>query len=575
MKVYEIDEENFDHNEPWRFEALYKSNAKGLPVVWWSGYDTEKNSIITVYGAVDGKLKTTFGKPITEGKAKRSIDEEAVVKIQRTIKTKLKGDYVTKSEYDFSSVPVPKVKAKAKAKKKEESSGRTTRVPSSYAGEDPGDDLATYEVNEEDEIDFEKSWRFTPLYKPSATGAELMWWIGFDPETDEIMSGHGQVGGKIQVSRTEVELNRSGRDMKAQALQQIRQKVVLKKRTGYRGAGEEAPTLRQPLLLGKYNPEKTKLNFPVGLEPKLDGVRAIASIGPDGKVSIRSRAGVEWHPDRKWHFEEEIALLLSFLPGSYELEGEMFGTGIIERTPLDDRKGKKKGVLLEGEWLEDDAVLSEMVFEDIVSAVKNTEVMDEIIDSLSYNIFTYTDPNLPAEFRYEDLEKAFKLFKKEGGNMDRLKLIPMVDANTKDEIWEKHLEFLDEGYEGTVIYKFANDAEEGSMAWNQSLYVDKRSANIMKYKATADGDEMHEDEGTITGFYESSGNQKGAIMFNVVTDDGIDFNVGLKGTIEYRRQLYKIGDELIGKRITYMYQAKSKNGTPRFPVGKAVRDYEE
>jgi chemotaxis protein histidine kinase CheA len=402
---------------------------------------------------------------------------------------------------------------------------------------DPGKDIPTFDIT--DKIDQSATWRFTPMYKDKLTGAMMIWWVGFDVDTNELMMAHGQVGGKIQVNRTLVELNQSNRDMKTQSLLEATQRRLEKYRSGYRGLGEEPPEIGEAMLAAKWIPEKTRLVYPVGVEPKLDGVRCLARIAKSGEVVMRSRNSVAWQAaSQKW-FEDDIALLISLLPGATELDGEMYG--------------------------------SDLKFEDIVSIIKDPKKMAKRVNEIAYNIFTYADKTTPAETRAKHLKKAMKRYKEMGGNSKRIKLVPMSIAENKEEIFDYHKQFLKAGYEGTIIYKFGNGDPKLLKA---SLYKPKRSNNVLKYKATLEGADMEEEEGKIVGVYEGKGNQSGAIMFEVIDPRGNQFKVGLMGSIEKRRKMMKKGKSYIGKLLTYKYQNLTKYNVPRFPIGKAIRDYE-
>ena len=377
------------------------------------------------------------------------------------------------------------------------------------------------------------------MYKDKLTGAEMIWWVGFDVKTNKLMMAHGQVGGKIQVNETEVELNQSNRDMETQSLLEATQRRLEKYRSGYRALGEEPPEIGEAMLANKWVVEKTRLSYPVGLEPKLDGVRCLSRVDRSGTVVMRSRNSVAWKEESQKFFEDDISLLISLLPGATELDGEMYG--------------------------------SKLPFETIVSIIKDPKKMKKRVEEIAYNIFTYADKNTVAEKRNKYLVKAYKRYLEMGGNPNRIKLVPMTIAKNKEEIFEQHKKFLKDGYEGTMIYKFENGDPKNTKA---ALYKSKRSNNVLKYKATAEGADMEEEEGEIIGVYEAKGNQAGAIMFTVIDPRGHEFNVGLEGSIENRRKMMKKSKKYIGKLLTYKYQNLTKYGVPRFPVGKAIRDYE-
>ena len=45
-----------------------------------------------------------------------------------------------------------------------------------------------------------------------------------------------------------------------------------------------------------------------------------------------------------------------------------------------------------------------------------------------------------------------------------------------------------------------------------------------------------------------------------------------RGSLEYRKQLFSLGDQFVGKQITVIYQELTKDGIPRFPIAKAIRN---
>jgi flagellar motility protein MotE (MotC chaperone) len=86
----------------------------------------------------------------------------------------------------------------------------------------------------------EKKWKLVPLFKEKENRVDV-WQVGFDGVNRLIMT-HGMIGGKLVPASTEVDLNKSGRNMEEQALLDARQRYkdqyVAK---GYRPA-EEGPS---------------------------------------------------------------------------------------------------------------------------------------------------------------------------------------------------------------------------------------------------------------------------------------------------------------------------------------------
>ena len=91
---------------------------------------------------------------------------------------------------------------------------------------------------------------------------------------------------------------------------------------------------------------------------------------------------------------------------------------------------------------------------------------------------------------------------------------------------------------------------------------------MMKYKLFTD------EEVKIIGFDVGVGTEEGAIIYKVLDKRENEFTVRPRGTVNEKRELYKIRNSLIGKPLTIRYQELSEKGVPRFPVGINVRDYE-
>ena len=56
--------------------------------------------------------------------------------------------------------------------------------------------------------------------------------------------------------------------------------------------------------------------------------------------------------------------------------------------------------------------------------------------------------------------------------------------------------------------------------------------------------------------------------------DGKTFKVTPNATVETRRDWFKKGKSLIGRKLTVEFFELTNKGIPRFPKGIAIRDYE-
>ncbi len=511
------------------------------------------------------KLKDSTIEKEIEDEEIRQISEtdlnEKVIKIRNP---KIENNFlrvkitITPDE-EISKVVSPKKKIVTSPIKKASSPVSKTKI--NEEDTDPNKDITTYDLDtDEDDIDWTEKWRFPVLHKDNINGRDTLWYMGFDPETNSWFSGDGIVGMKIKTFSDEI-IPKAGRTMKQQALQEIRQGYNIKIRNkGYIVPGEEEAELINTMQGPPIDLNKDKLDYPVGVEPKLNGERCLAVL-IRGEVIMYSRSKVEWVPERKKFFVKDIELLLSFLPRGVTLDGEMYG-----------------------------ADLSRQIINSIIKDPIKYKNKEEI-NKICINLFTYADTKTPAEERYKILTKAYEKYLANGGNKNRIKIVPMVTVKNKEELIKQHMKNKKDGYEGSVIYKFANGATESSKKpeekhrYETSLYESGKrtgkNAHVFKLKVDVNEEgqeELLEEEGLIIDYDKGKGSQKDAIIFVVIDPRGNQFRVGsYQGmTIPERQKLYykaeKKRSAVIGKYLEYKYDELSDDNVPQHAVGLNLRD---
>ena len=121
-----------------------------------------------------------------------------------------------------------------------------------------------------------------------------------------------------------------------------------------------------------------------------------------------------------------------------------------------------------------------------------------------------------------------------------------------------HQEFLDEGYEGSILR--AND-----------IYKHGRSYGLMKFKDFSD------DEATIVGYEVGQGKREGTLgKFVMKDDDGVEFGCppGKGYTYKDLADMLDNIQDYLGKRATFTYFQRTNAGSYRHPLYKCLRDYE-
>ena len=110
---------------------------------------------------------------------------------------------------------------------------------------------------------------------------------------------------------------------------------------------------------------------------------------------------------------------------------------------------------------------------------------------------------------------------------------------------------------------------EGSIIRNNNSYECKRSKNLIKFKDFSDA------EARVVGWVEGIGKRNGTIGKFVCEDrDGIRFGVPVMESFKVMREMYDIAEWYIGKDVTFTYFQRTKGGSYRHPLFKAVRNYE-
>lgn len=271
------------------------------------------------------------------------------------------------------------------------------------------------------------------------------------------------------------------------------------------------------------------LNYPVLVEPKVDGVRAICFVEENGVVTFLSRGGNELvNLDA---VKAEIRQLFS-RPGVV-LDGELYVDGLHKT----------------------------------LSVVRSTksEPDPDLVNRIRYYVFDkltkeeWENGHAPGEkrvlwYRMHDLKEGILL---EGQRVKKLRFPDnqeWVLCNNAQEVEKWNEVALQAGFEGVMIKDiYANYAFDRSKAW-------------FKYKP------WEVDTFKITGFYEGQGKHEGRLGgFNVEVqgEDGIaECGVGGGYTDEEREMFWNNRERLIGREITVKYKPTPGGGNSRSVHGK-------
>lgn len=361
---------------------------------------------------------------------------------------------------------------------------------------------------------------FPTLYSRDKSGRIRFW--NLKVQNNTIVRTWGLEGGKITSTSKFIEKGKNiGKTNETSAQEQalLEAKSIFKKQKddGYLESREEAVKAVHifPMLAHKWEEKQKHISEPFWIQPKLDGVRMLATRG-----CVISRSGKPiLHLD---HIVKEVDSILK--PGQY-LDGELYS--------------------------------HEHSFEDITSMCRMT--LQESADAkdltlLKYHVYDYFEiDNLDETFvdRFAKLNSIRKKHK-----LTHIKFVPTNQLAKKSDLKEAHNAYIEHGYEGTMI----REAHSG-------YTLNERSNGLLKYKDFAT------EEYKIVDAVEATGRDKGTVVW-ICTNGTQNFSVRPRGTQEVRAKMLNEKDKYIGKMLTVQYQNLTNTGVPRFPVGLVVRDYE-
>ena len=281
---------------------------------------------------------------------------------------------------------------------------------------------------------------------------------------------------------------------------------------------------KKPMLAYPVSDKPIDYTNKVSMQPKLDGVRCLIQyeqVTPlqTGPVAY-SRTGKQW---------KNIDHILESL------------------TPF---FGANPNVILDGE-LYNHALRDN--FEKIISCVRKTKptAMDrsESRKLVQFHCYDIVDETLTFEERNYFVQKH--LPKTYG-----IKTVKTQAVASESLSKVVHQQNLDAGYEGSILR--AND-----------VYKCGRSWSLRKFK------DFHDAEATLTSWVEGKGKRKGTIgKFMAVDADGNEFGMPVMDNFKKLQAMFKDMQGWVGKQATFTYFERTKAGSYRHPLFKAIRDYE-
>lgn len=370
---------------------------------------------------------------------------------------------------------------------------------------------------------------FPTLFKKTSKGEIQTWKIDVEGHITNAPASyttvHGRLNGKMQETTVEVDKGKNiGKANETTPFEQACLEAESKwKKQKDKGYVENMALLSavdvmagKPMLAHKFEDYGHKIKYPCWVQPKLDGLRCIASKDQYGNITFTSRQGKTF--ENLDHIKES----LKNLPCNTILDGELYHHDID--------------------------------FQTIVSLIKRKQPNTERIE---YHVYDTIIGGNTFDERYDELINMEMLF----GNS--VQLVETIPATNEDEVNDAHDHYVAAGYEGCIV-------RHGDCFYKEGY----RSQELLKVKSFMDA------EFKIVDVTEGIGKCKGQAIFTCVYEDRfgreVEFNCKIKGTDDFRRQIFLDKAEYLGKMLTVKFfdWTDSEIPLPRFPVGIALRDYE-
>ena len=360
------------------------------------------------------------------------------------------------------------------------------------------------------------------LYGNCRTGKQKMYKVSVVDNGDgscSVLREHGRLGGKTQVDEKKITGGKNVGRMnetfvRDQAIAEAKAFHKKKLDVNYSTSPDtDAPQAHLlPMLAESFAECGHHLKYPCLGQNKLNGVRCMAK-RTGNQIDFTSRKGKSYNST----LGHLVPNLLAIMQDGEIFDGEIYIHGLPLQT--------------------------------IVSYVKKLRPESKL---LKYYVYDIGDATKTFEKRYATYSSVIP-------ENDKIIAVQCVTINSPDDIQFAHDGFVEEGYEGLIL--------RNKLGLYQFNLI--RSKDLIKFKRFEDK------EFTIIGGKTAvTGRYEGGCVFRCRCENGEEFDVAPRGSMERRRKYYQDLPKLINKELTVRFIGRSLAGIPQHVVGIVVRDYE-
>jgi len=354
--------------------------------------------------------------------------------------------------------------------------------------------------------------RHPTLYHKGKKGKTYSWTVW--TEGPNIITEYGTVDGEKQIAKRTAKPKNVGKKNATTAEEQAEKESLsmwqhkLDRKYSETVKKAEQP-LSLPMLAKKLEDRRDRVYYPCDVQPKLDGVRCTAKWN-NGTVELSSRSG------KPYHIKHISKALKKVLPRRAVLDGEIYHHGSSLQTINKlVKKAREESLDLEF-WAYD--------------------FIKKVTDSP-----TWTE----RKFHLEELAEKFP---------SPIVHVRSQEAKNEEDIYKLQSKFLEEGYEGAIV-----------RLRNGVYRFGYRSDDLLKVKNFQDA------EFRIVRYYLGEGKFSDICTFVCEQEEGKEFGVVIKGSLEERREITRNVEDHIGKWIKVKFFKRTDDNIPQFPVGLCFR----
>ena len=404
------------------------------------------------------------------------------------------------------------------------------------------------------------------LYARNKDGSIQMWKVR--TSSNEVIVVFGRVGGSLQSKTTKCEAKNIGRSNETtaeeQAILEAQSKWEKQVRLGYKENVEDLEAIDiSPMLAQDASKKPHAIVYPCHLQHKLDGNRCFVKF-VDGVPKFISRGNKVYEP--KGNILRELQDLHEET-GFDEFDGEFYIHGLplqkitslvkkwrsledikkeIDKDFMADIKRREKAIKAGEETWKDFNKVEHLVYEE---PVRDSDRYGGYCSyDLKLMVFDVPDCIHRWEDRATNLQEVIDYC--EVNHLANVEGVPFKIAHNEEEVRESIGQYMQDGYEGTIIRNFRGIYEYG-----------QRSADLLKWKL------FTSTEAKVIGV-EKDKNGEGVLICE--EKDGTQCKCKIKGTFAVRN--YEKCCSYVGKFITIKFQQRTVEGIPQFPTGVAFRD---